>query len=369
MKKIAKLFCILMCFIILGTSNVVDAASTQSSRPAAPYTKEASEKLTKLINEYGLPETPVKQKITSSDMLETYIKSYIKIWGMAGYDFRKSIDKYVHDMNVNPTALGLPPLYEYTIPQVLGYTAISTFYQGNEDELVLKKYFSQETINNFNKNISKKSSNNSNTLNSQTSKYWFPQGVNPNMLTDTQIRSYEIVDIDTYRRSANYAFSNSSAFVGAKVNKAKEQGRPLIAKDLENANQDYVILKKINFSLNDSISQSAQGEQYGTLNESQEYELNRIINEYGTSVLDDGLKMKLERYRQRQSYMRNNKPTVGYDQSQSNTTEQTKAYDRYDVHRFYDGFEYQPTTSSIKKNIVPKVIDTLTNSVYGLINY
>lgn len=148
-----KKLCIFICLIIFGTCNTVYATSVQSSRPAAPYTKQASDKLTKLINEYGVPTMPIKKHITSSEFLEINIKNMINIWSMAGYDFRKSMNKYVHDMNINSIVLGLPPLYEYTMPEIFGYTTISNYYQGNQDELILKKYFSQETVNFFNKNL------------------------------------------------------------------------------------------------------------------------------------------------------------------------------------------------------------------------
>ncbi len=359
MKNLMYKSLIIILLFGLSMCNYVFAANVQNSKPAAPYTKQALEKLADLLDEYGLPATPVKENITSRDMLETYINHYIKIWGIAGYDFRKSIDKYVHDMNINPVALGLPPLYEYSMPEALGYATIVKYYKKNEDELVLKKYFSQETVNHFNKNIQSQTSNRS----QYNSKYWFPQGINPSMLTDSQLHSFEVVDIDKYRKSANYAFSNSYAFVEAKVKKAKEQGRPVINKDLEDANKDYGILKRISYSLCDGYTQSAGGQSYGSLSRSQENELNRILNEYGTCVLDDKTKSRLEKYRLRQGYWQNNNASSTYAQSQSTYNQQPAPLDRNGFHKIYDGIDY--TYSNLSN---PRSINTWTNILSPVIN-
>jgi len=343
---------------VTNNFNPVNASSTQTSKPAAPYTKQAAENLTDLLNEQGLPPAPVKQKITSSDMLETYINYYIKIWGMAGYDFRKSMDKYVHDMNVNPNALAMPPIYDYTAPEILGYTTIQNFYQGNQDELILKKYFSQETINSFDKSLKKAQSG--------TSKYWFPQGMNTNKLTAEQKASYKILSENEYKY-------NHAKFVQQKVKEARMQGRPVIQKDLGDVARDQNILKSINLTLHSNFGVDINSMQYGTLNQSQITELNRIVNEYGIDALSDvGIQQRIiAKYLYTQSYNNTQNKASDTYQTQPTTTNQINdAPDRADIMRFYNGNGYySPTSDTIKKVVVPGAINKFMDYASGLINY
>lgn len=204
------------------------------------------------------------------------------------------------------------------------------------------------------------------------SEYWFPKGIDSSMLTDSQMAKYRIVDMNKYRKSTNYVFSNSIPFIEHKVKEAKAQGRQVIQGDLLDANNDYKILKNISLSLNDGLSQETSGEAYGGLTQDQEIQLNRIINEYGTAVLDDELKRKLKRYKQRQVYMRNNNSNENDRQSKAihTDTELPKPLDRYEFHRIYDGIDYESSkyATPTKNNIMQGVVNTLTNSVYGLIN-
>lgn len=192
------------------------------------------------------------------------------------------------------------------------------------------------------------------------SEYWFPKGVESCMLTDSQMGQYRIVDMDKYRKSTNYTFSNSITFVEHKVKEAKAKGRPVIQKDLFDANNDYKILRNISISLNDGLSQSTGNETYGTLTQAQEVQLNRIINEYGTSVIDDKLKRKLERYKQRQAHMGTS--NINGTSNQYQFANMPNPSDRSDIDRFYNGFEYTPvipSASTVKNNIIQKGVDYL----------
>jgi len=152
--------------LLLGLFNCflakTQAATTQSSKPAAPYTKQASDRIMKYVKYYGQPTPPIKAKITSSDVLDTYIKYFIKVYGVAGYNFNKSMGKYVHDININAQAFSVPPFYEYAIPETMSYLALSDIYHGNNDEIILKKYFSQEVVNSFNRKLAKRKAKNGN---------------------------------------------------------------------------------------------------------------------------------------------------------------------------------------------------------------
>lgn len=355
-----KIFCVFVGFIILNIFMPVQA--TQNSRPAAPYTKQAYDKLFKVAeaNQNALPA--IRKNTPSSETLELYIKYYTKLWEMAGYDFKKSMNKYVYDMKANSVEIMTPPVYKYASPEMLAYLKISELCQKKQDELILKKYFSQEAVNSFSADIAKKEAQ------AEKPKYWFPQGIVPCMLTDMQMSSYEIVTENTLKSN----FNTNSPFLQQKIKEAKMQGRPLISKDLSDAKQDYQTLERISLSLNDGLSQSTCGECYGSLDARQEAELNRILNEYGTSVLDDDLKRKLERYRQRQTYLGR------ADINSTNTNSQSKltntgivSYpDRTDVMRFYNGNGYySPTADTVKKVIVPSAINKAMDYAFGLIHY
>lgn len=337
-----KIFCIFIGFIILNVC--VPVLAEQTLKPAAPYTQLASEKISYLLEKYGLPPAPVKQNITSSDMLETYIQYYAKIWGMAGYDFKKSMDKYIHDMNINPNALAMPPIYDYTAPEILGYTTIQAFYQGNEDKLVLKKYFSQETINSFDKNLPPEP------------KYWFPQNVEASKLSDEQKSSYKLLDEEQYRY-------NYDPFVKQKVKEARMQGRPVIQKDLDDVARDQNLLK----SIINSSSFDYSTDKYRDLNQSQIDELNRIAGEYGTDTLVNvGIPPRITKYIYTNIQTQNNASGV----NQTTTNQMNNAPDRADVMRFYNGNGYySPTVDTVKNVVAPSAINKILNYTFGLINF
>ena len=364
-----KTICIFIGFIILNVCVPVQAE--QTSRSAAPYTKLVSEKISYLLKKYGLPSPPVKQNITSSDMLETYIQYYTKIWGMAGYDFKKSMNKYIHDMNVNPNALAIPPIYDYTAPAILGYTTIQTFYQGNEDKLVLKKYFSQETINSFNKNLPPEP------------KYWFPQVIDPSKLSIEQKVPYKILSKNQY----NY---NYDPLVKQKVQEAIMQGRPVIQKDMDEAKEDQDILKNIRYTLcktdygvdinaeemrnihklglqkgtsYSNVGVDINSLQHGTLSQFQITDLNRIVNEYVINILNEvGLQEKdIAKYLYTRSYNEKQSNINGvYEQTQTTTTNQMNNIpDRTDIMRFYNGNDYYKKTSTTNNSdFLNKIINS-----------
>ena len=369
-----KIICIFIGFIILNVCVPVQAA--QTSKPAAPYTKQASEKIADLLGKYGLPPTPVKQHITSSDMLETYIQYYAEIWGLAGYDFVKSVNKYIHDINVNPDALSTPTMYGYTTPEALGYTTIQNFYQGNEDKLVLKKYFSQETINSFDKNLPLKP------------KYWFSQEVDPSKLSTEQKAPYKILSENQYKY-------NYDPLVKQKVKEAAMQGRPVIQKDLDDVERDYEILKNIRATLNSTVGVDINAEemrnihelglrkgtsysnvgvnmnssQHQSLSQSQITELNRIVNEYGIDIINESrlLDQKdIVKYLYARPYNGQSNFNGTYQQTQTTTTTQTNVPDRTDIMRFYNGNNYYTQNSNTNSS---GFIDKIINSLFGLIHY
>ena len=349
-----KIICIFVGFIILNVC--VPAQAEQTSKPAAPYTKQAYDKLFEVTNASKDTLPTIGKNTTSSESLELYIKYYIKLWGMAGYDFKKSMNKYVNDMNFNSLEIMTQPIYEYAAPEMLTYLKISELCKYKQDELVLKKYFSQETVNSFSADIAKKEAQ------SEQPQYWFPQGVVPCMLTDIQMRSYEVITENTLKSN----FNMNSPFIQQKIKEAKEQERPLIARDLDDGKRDYQTLEKISYALNDGLSQATVGEYYGSLDEKQEAELNRILSEYGNSVLDDDLKRKLERYRQRQAYLGRKDINITNTHSQSTNATQTNIPDRTDIMRFYNGNNYY--TQNSNTNTFGS-IDKIINSLFGLIHY
>lgn len=193
-------------------------------------------------------------------------------------------------------------------------------------------------------------------------KYWFPQGIAPCMLTESQREQYAVVDINQYRKSTSYVFGRDNDFVEIKAEKAKSQGRPLIVKDLDIAQKDYRILQNIKASLTDQYSMTSEGEEYGSLNQNQEAQLSRILNEYGDSVLDDKLKQKLQIYRQRQSYMGTQK--INKTSNQYQFTNMPTPQGRSDVERFYNGFDYTPvlpSANTIKNNVIQQGIGAFSN--------
>lgn len=196
-------------------------------------------------------------------------------------------------------------------------------------------------------------------------KYWFPQGVVPCMLTESQREQYAVVNINEYRKSTNYVFGHDNDLIEIKAKKAKTLGRPLIVNDLKAAQKDYRILQDIKASLTDCYSMTSEGEDYGSLNQNQEAQLNRILNEYGDSVLDDKLKLKLKIYRQRQAYM--GTQNINKNSNQYQFTNMPTPKDRSDVERFYNGFEYTPvipSANTIKNNAIQQGIGAFSNYLF-----
>jgi len=188
----------------------------------------------------------------------------------------------------------------------------------------------------------------------ENTKYWFPKGVVPYMLDDLQMENYEIRNEEYLKTYHNM----DSPFLQQKIKEAKAQKRPLIQKDLNDANKDYQLLKNIAGSLNDGLGPT--GETYGSLDQNQEVQLRRILNEYGDSVLDDKFKSKLKRYRQRQAYLRTN--NINQTGNQYQFTNMPNPQGRSDIERFYNGFDYTPvipSASTIKSNILQKGVNYL----------
>lgn len=163
-----KIICI---FILLITCNLLSVNAATTSNPVAPYTKCASEKIAKYMKEYEQPIASVANA-TSGVRLEAYIKYFNKVYSAAGYDFKKTTEKYARDLKSNPRAFELPPLCDYSSPEFMTIWTISTLYVNSSDEKVLKKYFSQEAVNYFNKEYQKKVARNQNT---QNYKRYIPQ--------------------------------------------------------------------------------------------------------------------------------------------------------------------------------------------------
>jgi len=102
--------------------------------------------------------------------------------------------------------------------------------------------------------------------------------MNTNKLTAEQKASYKILSENEYKY-------NHAKFVQQKVKEARMQGRPVIQKDLGDVARDQNILKSINLTLHSNFGVDINSMQYGTLNQSQITELNRIVNEYGIDAL------------------------------------------------------------------------------------
>lgn len=162
---------IIFTLTLLITCVFSPAQASTNSKPAAPYTKYASEKIAKNLNAYEQPIASVAHA-SSSVRLEAYIKYFNKVYGAAGYDFKKTTEKYIRDLKSNPHSFEMPPLCDYASLEIMTTWVISSLYVNRNDEKVLRRFFSQEAVNYFNKEYQEKVAKNQG---SQNYKRYIPQ--------------------------------------------------------------------------------------------------------------------------------------------------------------------------------------------------
>ena len=126
--------------------------NTQEVLPPAPYSPAAVEKIENAMNEIGLPEFPLKEELTSSDMLETLIQYFIKVYSFAGYDFKKSMDKFINEISINEEVV---MHYIETGCAEHIYMAYDMMYnackEDRKSKYIFEKYFSKKTSDYFSK--------------------------------------------------------------------------------------------------------------------------------------------------------------------------------------------------------------------------
>lgn len=142
------------------------------------------------------------------------------------------------------------------------------------------------------------------------SDFWIPKNINPLMMSNQELEKYRIMD-----EKDNPTYNMKSPVIQHKIKKAKEQGRPLILQDIQDALMDYRTIQFLEDALNDtgSMGYSVENQvgstpQLPSLTDKQEKQLETIINEYGIDIFSDKFKRNLKLYRERQEYIKNNTP-------------------------------------------------------------
>lgn len=145
------------------------------------------------------------------------------------------------------------------------------------------------------------------------SDFWIPKDINPLMMTNQELEEYRIVDENNFQQ--NNIYNIRPSVILHKIKKAKEAGRPFIAKDIHDALADYKIILSLEEALTDNPgmgysveNQMGSTPQMPSLTDKQEKQLKAITDEYSMNVFSDQFKRNLKLYRQRQEYIKNNTP-------------------------------------------------------------
>ena len=180
--------------------------NTEEVLPPAPYSPAAVEKIENAMNEIGLPEFPLKEEITSSDILETIIQYFIKVYSFAGYDFKKSMDKFINEISTNEEVV-----MHYYIETGCAehiYMAYDMMYnackEDRKSKYIFEKYFSKKTSDYFYKEcvtINKEQSPNKNSIKTTQNNESSLTVKQPDIQTAN--RSYTRKQLDTARDFAN----------------------------------------------------------------------------------------------------------------------------------------------------------------------
>ena len=134
-----KKFLIYVLFFMFFSANAV-LAVTYSSRPAIPFTETG---ISVLFYKQQFVEPPtISKNITNVQYIETMIKYFNKWFEVAGYDFPKSLDKAIHEYRKDPMGSG----YNGNLKTVIALSDELCQQYTQEEENILKKYFSQETV-------------------------------------------------------------------------------------------------------------------------------------------------------------------------------------------------------------------------------
>ena len=125
--------------------------------------------------------------------------------------------------------------------------------------------------------------------------FWIPKNINPITLSNPQLEQYRIQHI-----TGNEYEYKDNILNKAKIQKVKELNRPLILKDIKEAQKHIRILEDLNSALYEGDGLYVN-RNYG-LTTKQESELLRLKREYGESIFDETFNRRLKLYRQRQDY-------------------------------------------------------------------
>jgi len=135
--------------LIIAAFLVLISLQPAYANPAAPYTKQAEDKLTNALSEKGGLVPPIKKNPTNQDSLCTILTYFDDLYASVGYDMRKSVDKYVHDSNTNPDVFQVPPLFDYAYCTISLVENLSKMIRTDEDLSYMSQFFSPETIHYF----------------------------------------------------------------------------------------------------------------------------------------------------------------------------------------------------------------------------
>lgn len=140
------------------------------------------------------------------------------------------------------------------------------------------------------------------------SAFWIPNGVNPLMMTNGELEAYRIIDVKT-----NTKYNFNDPFVKKKIMFVNMQKRPLIKKDMYELEDDFKsredltdVLKNAGLARRENYSTRQYETVFVPLSNTQEQELNRLINIYGIDSFDEDFRRNLNLYREREQYMKKN---------------------------------------------------------------
>ena len=123
------------------------------------------------------------------------------------------------------------------------------------------------------------------------SDFWIPKNVNPVLMTNQELEEYRILK--------NTTQCSKDPFCRYYIKLAKEENRPLVRADVNNASSDYNTLYGF-YSIYASLRD--KNGKFGQLSLEQEKDLKKLQNKYGedSEIFDSEFKQLLKLYRQRQ---------------------------------------------------------------------
>lgn len=149
--------------------------------------------------------------------------------------------------------------------------------------------------------------------------FWIPKNINPIALTNYQLEQYRIQNI-----TGNEYEYKDNILIKTKIQKVKELNRPLILKDINDAQKDIRVLENLKSALYEG-DEVYVNRNYG-LTAQQESELLRLKQEYGEGIFDETFNRRLKLYRQRQEYAQQKKSQEQFQNFSKNLINQFLSY-------------------------------------------